>query len=80
MQTQTITLELPTDTLRRVERLADDRHTSISALLLEILEGLLSRQDVYEKAKRRHLAVLEKGFDLGTGGSLPWSRDELHER
>ena len=73
-----ITLKLDRDLLRRVKVIAAERDTSVSALVAEQLEKAVRERDGYEQAKRRALATLKKGFDLGF--KPPASRDELHER
>jgi len=73
-----ITLKLDRDLIRKARVLAAERDTSVSALLAEQLEKAIRDRDGYEAAKRRALAILKKGFDLGY--TPPASRDELHER
>jgi len=73
-----ITLKLDRDLLRRAKVIAAERDTSVSALVAEQLEKAVRERDGYEQAKRRALATLKKGFDLGF--KPPASRDELHER
>ncbi|HEV2699413.1 MAG TPA: DUF6364 family protein [Terriglobales bacterium] len=73
-----ITLKLDRDLLRKARVLAAEKDTSISALLAEQLEKAVRERAGYEQAKKRALAILKKGFDLGAA-PLP-SRDELHER
>lgn len=80
MESQNITLALPKDLLRKVKVLAAQRETSVSRLLAEQLERLVERDEAYERARERHLAWLESAPDLGTGGKITWTRDELHER
>jgi len=80
METQNVTLSIPKDILREVKVMAAQRGTSISGLLVQTLTDLVRQQEAYEAAMRRHLAILEHGFDLGTGGHITWSREELHER
>ena len=77
---QNLTLALPVDTVRRLKVLAAERGTSISRMLTERLDEILNREDDYERARRRILADLDRGWDLGTNGRITWSRDELHER
>ena len=77
---QNLTLALPVDTVRRLKVLAAERGTSISRMLTERLDEILNREDEYERARRRILADLDRGWDLGTNGRITWSRDELHER
>lgn len=77
---QNVTLALPTETLRRLKVLAAERNSSISRLLTEQLDELLDRESGYEQARTRALRDLERGFELGLGDKVGWSRDELHER
>jgi len=56
------------------------RNTSISKLLTQTLEELAAREDDYARARERHLAWLEHGAALGTGGRAEWTREWLHER
>lgn len=80
VETQNVTLVIPKDILREVKVIAARRGTSMSGLMVQTLIDLIRQQDAYEAAMRRHLAILEHGFDLGTGGNITWSREELHER
>lgn len=80
MKTRNITLSLPEDLLRRVKVLAARRETSISRLLAEALTALVAREEGYAQAERRHLALLQRGLNLGTRGQVSWSREALHER
>ena len=75
-----ITLALPEETLREVKIIAAKRGTSVSAMLREKLEALVTDESDYTRAKREALAALEHGYNLGTHGKASWSRDELHER
>jgi hypothetical protein len=61
-----------------VRVLAAERDTSVSALLAEQLEKAVRDSEGYEKAKRRALARLKRGYNLGF--TPPASRDELYER
>ena len=80
METQNVTLSIPKDTLRKAKILAVQRNTSLSSLLTEALEELVSHRESYSAARAYHLSLLEKGFDLGTEGQISIKRDELHER
>jgi uncharacterized membrane protein YheB (UPF0754 family) len=80
MEKQNITISLPKDVLMRVKLMAVQRQTSVSSLLTQSLTRLVEQADHYERAKRRHLKVLERGFDLGTYGNITVTRDELHDR
>ncbi len=80
MDTQNVTLSLPKQVLRKAKLIAVERNTSLSALLTQMIVEMVAEDDAYERARRRHQALLEEGFDLGTGGNVTWTRDELHER
>lgn len=80
MSSQNITVSLPQEDIRRARVLAAERGTSVSRLLSALLKELVERDTGYAYAKRRSLALLAEGRDLGTGGRIEWSRDELHER
>ena len=73
-----ITLRLDAGLIREAKVLAAQRGTSVSRMLAEQLEELVRREKDYGAAKRRALARLEMGFDLGWEPA--GSRDELHER
>lgn len=60
--------------------MAVERRTSVSRMLAELLEGLIEHETRYAMARERNLALLKEGWNLGTGGSIRWDRDELHER
>jgi predicted transcriptional regulator len=78
MQSKTnITLKIDRELLREIKILAAREGTSISALMTELLANRVKRDLHYEQAKRRALARLREGLDLG---GRPLSRDEIHER
>ena len=72
-----ITLKIDRELLREIKVLAAREDTSMSALMTELLEEKVKKDQNYEAAKRRGLARLHKGYDLGF---KPVPRDELHER
>jgi hypothetical protein len=72
-----ITLKLDKELLREARILAAEEGTSISALLAAKLEEAVRKRRDYEAAKKRALAILHKGWNLG---GRPLSRDEMHER
>ena len=78
MPKQNITLSLDRDLIRQVRQLSVRKSTSVSKLLGEELERLLREHEPYERAKRRALAALKKGFHMG--GTITATRDELHDR
>jgi predicted transcriptional regulator len=77
---QIITLAIPKDILRKAKILAMQKNTSLSGLLTQALVDLVSREEGYQQARQRSLAMLEHGFNLGIGGRIIRKREELHER
>ncbi len=75
-----VTLSLPADLLREARHLAVDRGTSLSGLLAQHLADLVASERDSRAVARRILQRLEKGYDLGSGGQLDVSREELHGR
>ena len=80
MANQNITLSLPEEDLREARILAARRGTSVSQLLARVLRETVERESGYGAARERNLALLREGADLGTGGCVTSSRDDLHER
>jgi hypothetical protein len=73
-----ITLKIDAEILREIKIMAAEEGSSISGLLTSKLQELVSQRKSYQRSKRRALARLRKGFELGF--IRPASRDELHER
>jgi len=73
-----ITLKLDADVLREARILAAEEGRSISGLLAAKLDEIVRQRKGYDRSRRRAVARLRKGFDLGW--TPPASRDELHER
>ncbi|HEY3356806.1 MAG TPA: CopG family transcriptional regulator [Polyangia bacterium] len=80
MEKQNVTISLPKDILRRARHLAVERGTSLSGLLAEFVDRVVREDEQYVAATRRIKRRLKQGIDLGTKGTITWSRDELHER
>ena len=80
MENQNITLSIRKDLLLKVKLMAVRRNASVSGLLASTLEGLVRQEEAYAHAQERHLRQLDTAFDLGTGGDVMHSRDELHDR
>lgn len=77
---QNVTVSVPAGLVRQARIIAAERGTSVSAMLSAMLEELVESEHGYRQAQQRSLAVLSEGFDLGTGGEISTSREELHER
>ena len=80
METQNVTLAISKEVLRKVKLIAIKRRTSISGLLTQALEDVVSKEEGYDLARQRHFAYLDHGVDLGTRGTIPWKREDLHGR
>jgi len=78
MPKQNITLSLKKDLIRQARQLSARKSTAVSKLLSEELERLVRNHEQYERAKRRALAALKKGFHMG--GTIAVTRDQLHDR
>lgn len=73
-----ITLKIDSDILKEIKVLAAENGISISGLLAGKLEEVVRQRKAYDRARKRAVARLKRGFDLGW--KPPLSRDELHER
>ena len=73
-----VTLKIDASLLREARVLAAEEGTSVSALLADRLEALVRERKAFDRARRRAVARLRKGLDLGW--TPPRSRDDLHER
>ncbi len=80
MDRQNVTLSLPKSLLKKAKTLAITKNKSLSELLRETLEEKVSKETGYRKARKRQIAFMEKGIDLGTQGKITIAREELHER
>jgi hypothetical protein len=77
-QKKNLTLKLDADLIQVAKVEAARRGSSVSALVAEKLEEIASHGGQYEKARKRALALMKEGWNLGW--KKPKSRDELHER
>ena len=75
-----VTLSLPEPLLRRFRVYAASRNQSMTQLMAEAIRTLMDKETERLAANRRILARMENARDLGTGGVITWTRDELHER
>ncbi len=80
VERQNVTVSVPAALVRQARIIAAERGTSVSAMLSAMLEELVESEHGYRQAEQRSLALLSEGFDLGTGGEIGVSREELHER
>ena len=66
--------------LKQAKIIAASQNKSLSQLMRESLEEKVREETDYNNARKRQLKLLKKGLDLGTGGQVKTSRDELHAR
>jgi hypothetical protein len=77
MSKTNLTISIDKGLLRSIKIIAAKEDTSISALVAGMMEARAKRDDDYEQARKRAVAGMRKGWDLGFK-SVP--REELHER
>ena len=79
MATRNITLNLPTELIRRVKIHAAEHDTTVNGFVRQLLYDALSTQGRTREAAERLLALADQGLcfsaDLKSIG-----RDEIHER
>ena len=80
MENQNVTLSIPRTLLKQAKIIAASQDKSLSQLMRESLEEKVREEADYKIARIRQMRLLEKGLDLGTGGQVKTSRDELHAR
>lgn len=80
MERQNVTLSLPKALLKKAKTLAIKEDRSLSELLRETLEERVKQESGYQRARERQVALMKKGFDLGSKGKITITREELHER
>ncbi len=80
MEKQNVTLSLPKSLLKEAKILAIKKETSLSQLLINVLEDLVRGDQAYERSKQKHKIILKRGFDLGSEGHIEIKREELHAR
>lgn len=79
MERQNITLSLPKDLLRQIKHLAIEEGVSLSGFLTGLLQDAVKKNYEYQEAREHHLRLLAT-TDLGTKGTINWSRSDLHAR
>ena len=75
-----ITIRVDDHLAREMKILAAKKGTSLSAMATEFFASLTRCDSAYEHARTRDIALMRRGFNMGTQGKATWTRDELHER
>ena len=78
MSSTNITIKVDANLARDAKVFAARHGTSLSRLVAQQLERLVRGDQVYSAARRRALARLRQGYDMGGGG--PLSREAMHDR
>ena len=72
---QNITLSIDKELIKNARVLAAKRQTSISRMLGEELQKLIEDSKEYDRAKKRTLNYIAKGFHIGGGIIVPLAFD-----
>ena len=75
---QNITVAIEPALLKQARAIAARRGQSVSALLADELRRLVAEDRTYDTARRKALALMHTGLDLG-GGRME-DRNEIHDR
>ena len=76
-----VTFSLPEPLLHEFKIYAAKRNQSMTSLVTEAIEKLVKQRDQeYEERMNRAIDRMRNAPDLGTGGKITWTRDEIHER
>ena len=79
METRNITFSLPAELIRSAKVYAAEHDTTVNALVRELLEEKLDRNERTRAAVKRLLEIAERGPFSDIDPSS-FSRDEIHER
>jgi hypothetical protein len=76
-----ITLSVEDDLVRTVRRIAVERDTTLSAMVREYLQAVVSEDSAHGR-KRRERTALERSFEAFRIriGRRDWRREDLYER
>jgi hypothetical protein len=75
-----LTIHLPEQLIRKLRICAAIRNQSMTTLVKEAIERTLVEDRVREAAASRLIRRLQNAPDRGIGGSVSWTRDEIHDR
>ena len=75
--TRNLTLRLDEAVVKDAKRAAVEADQSLSKWVAELIQQTLSQDAAFERAKRRAVTRMKKGFRLG---GKPLARESLHER
>jgi hypothetical protein len=76
---QNVTLKLDKELLQNAKIYAVQHKTSLSQMMVTALKSIIEKSETYDKAKRKALGYLKRGFKIGPP-PYSSSRDILHDR
>jgi len=74
-----VTLAIDDEILVKVRKLAVERHTTLTAMVREMLEQLATREDLRAEETIRQLKAAFDASEVRVG-TVTWKRDDLHAR
>jgi predicted transcriptional regulator len=77
-KTRNVTLSLDEELLRKFRVYAATENKSMSNLMADAINALIDRNTERRAAARRLIERMENAPNLGLGGKIPWTRDELY--
>ena len=77
--TTNITIRIDAGIASQAKIIAAKKGTSISAMVSDWLSSITKRTSEYEKARKRHEKMMEKGMNLGVYGTPTWTRENIYE-
>jgi len=75
-----VTLSLPEPLLQQFRIYAASHDQSMTSLMAQAIRNLMEGDAQTARAKKRFRDRVRNAPDLGTGGAIRWSRDEIHGR
>jgi hypothetical protein len=74
-----VTVDIEPNVLKKVSKVALDRNTTVSAMVLSYLEQLAAREDIFMEDR---IEKLRAAFDADGAevGPVTWTREDLHAR
>jgi hypothetical protein len=66
--------------LRRFRVYAAERNQSMTSLMADATRKMVDEDAAAEKVKQRFRNRMRNAKDWGTGGIIPWKREDLYDR
>jgi len=75
-----VTFNLPEPLLRRFRVYAAERNRSMTDLVADAMDRMMSQESEREKAAKRLIERMRNAPNRGTGGVITWKREDLYDR